>query len=80
MKVALKLPRLSMNMVECTIAQWHKQVGDSVAEGEAIFSVETEKVTSEVPSPAKGRMVEIVAPEGSELEVGDTTCILEIER
>ncbi|MGE4246330.1 MAG: biotin/lipoyl-containing protein [Parvibaculaceae bacterium] len=78
MNVTLKLPRLSMNMVQATITTWHKQVGDAITEGEVLYDVETEKVTSEVPSPATGVLVEILAESGSELEVGDPVCKVSI--
>ncbi len=74
MKVTLKLPRLSMNMVQATITTWHKQVGDSIVEGETLYEIETEKVTSEISSPTAGMLVEILAGPGSELEVGDPVC------
>ncbi|MGE0212665.1 MAG: lipoyl domain-containing protein [Parvibaculaceae bacterium] len=76
--MTLKLPRLSMNMVQATITMWHKQVGDAITEGEVLYDVETEKVTSEVPSPATGVLVEILAESGSELEVGDPVCKVSI--
>lgn len=74
MKVILKLPRLSMNMVQATLTNWHKQVGDTVAVGDVLYEIETEKVTSEVPSPTAGVLTEIIAAPGSELEVGDPVC------
>ena len=78
MKVTLKLPRLSMNMMQATITAWRKNVGDQIAEGEILYDLETEKVTSEVPSPATGLLVEILAEAGSELEVGDPVCKVEV--
>lgn len=77
MKAVLKLPRLSMNMVEGTIVTWHRKEGDKVAEGETLYEVETEKVTSEVQCPSDGTLIEILAPEGSEIEVGDPVCRIE---
>ena len=43
-----------MNMQEATIAKWHKQVGDSFAKDEALYEIETEKVTREVLAPGAG--------------------------
>jgi pyruvate/2-oxoglutarate dehydrogenase complex dihydrolipoamide acyltransferase (E2) component len=77
MKVTLKLPRLSMNMMQATITEWHKNAGDRIVEGETLYVVETEKVTSEVPSPTAGTLLEILAGPGSELEVGDPVCRVE---
>lgn len=78
MKTTLKLPRISMNMVEATISSWRKQVGDEVKEGEVLYEIETEKATSEIPSPATGRLVEILVETGADLQVGDPVCRLEI--
>ena len=45
MRVALKLPRVSMNMEEATVTRWHKQPGEAFAAGEALYSIETEKTS-----------------------------------
>jgi pyruvate/2-oxoglutarate dehydrogenase complex dihydrolipoamide acyltransferase (E2) component len=75
--VTLKLPRLTMNMNEATLVRWRKAPGDSFKQGEILYEIETEKVTSEVEAPGDGRLVEILAPEGAELEVGDPVCRVE---
>lgn len=77
MKVVLKLPRLSMNMQEGTISEWLKQPGDSFKAGEPIYSVETEKVTTEVEAPCAGTMLEILMPQGENAEVGAPVCRIE---
>ena len=55
MKITLKLSRVGMNMQEATIAKWHKQVGDTFAKDEALYEIETEKVTQEVLAPGRAR-------------------------
>ena len=77
MKVVLKLPRLSMNMQEGTISEWLKQPGDSFSTGDPIYAVETEKVTTEVPAPCAGVMLEILMPQGENAEVGVAVCRIE---
>ncbi len=77
MKAVLKLPKLSMNMEEATLTEWHKAEGDAFREGEILYSVETEKVVSEVEAPCAGTLVSIIAQEGSELEVGAPVCRIE---
>ena len=47
----VKMPRLGETVVEGTITQWFKQVGEAVALNEPLFEVSTDKVDSEVPSP-----------------------------
>ena len=72
----VKMPQLGETVVEGTITQWFKQVGDEVAEDEPLFEVSTDKVDSEVPSPISGVLVEIVAAEGDTVEVGAVIAIL----
>ena len=66
----ITLPLLGESVTEGTITRWFKQVGDTVAEDEALFEVSTDKVDSEVPSPVSGVITEIVVPEGETVEVG----------
>ncbi|WP_419926291.1 dihydrolipoamide acetyltransferase family protein [Candidatus Poriferisocius sp.] len=72
----VKMPQLGETVMEGTITQWFKQVGDEVAEDEPLFEVSTDKVDSEVPSPISGVLVEIVAAEGDTVEVGEVIAIL----
>ena len=66
----ITLPMLGESVTEGTITRWFKQVGDTVAEDEALFEVSTDKVDSEVPSPVAGVVTEILVPEGETVEVG----------
>ena len=77
MKATLKLTRVGMTMEEATIVRWAKQPGESFKEGEVLYEIETEKVTQEVEAPGSGTLVEILAPEGAEVEVGDDVCVVE---
>ncbi len=69
MKVEVLLPQWGMGMSEGTVVTWMKKVGDRVTEDEPIAEIEAEKATQELESPATGTLVEIVAPEGSEVKV-----------
>ncbi|MBX3286999.1 MAG: dihydrolipoyllysine-residue succinyltransferase, partial [Actinobacteria bacterium] len=60
----IELPQLGESVTEGTITRWFKEVGDQVAEDEPLFEVSTDKVDSEVPSPASGYLLEILVPEG----------------
>src|SRR5216683_2955466 len=64
------MPQLGETVTEGTITRWLKQVGDPVAEDEVLFEVSTDKVDSEVPSPAAGVLTEILVPEGETVDVG----------
>lgn len=72
--VALSLPRLSDEMKEGTISRWLKGVGDTVAKGEPVVEVETEKVIVEVEANTDGVIVEIIAPEQAVVPVGGLLC------
>ncbi|MGH9055490.1 MAG: biotin/lipoyl-containing protein, partial [Acidimicrobiales bacterium] len=64
------MPQLGETVTEGTITRWFKQVGDDVAEDEVLFEVSTDKVDSEVPSPAAGVLSEILVAEGDTVDVG----------
>jgi len=64
------MPQLGETVTEGTITRWMKAVGDTVARDEPLFEVSTDKVDSEVPSPAAGVLQEILVPEGETVEVG----------
>ena len=65
------------SVTEGTVAKWLKQPGDSVREGEALVEVTTDKVDAEVPAPATGKLLKILADAGQTIAVG--TPLAEIE-
>lgn len=77
MKIKLKLPRYGMNMEEATIVKWHKQPGDAIKEGDALYEMETEKVTQVVEATGDGTMIEILVEEDGIAEVGQAVCVVE---
>lgn len=77
MKVTLKMPRLSMNMEEGTVVAWRKQEGDSFTQGEPLYDIETEKVTSEFEAPCDGVLLKIIAREEDAVEVGGDVCVID---
>jgi pyruvate/2-oxoglutarate dehydrogenase complex dihydrolipoamide acyltransferase (E2) component len=77
MKVVLKLPRISMNMEEGTITAWRCKVGESFQEGNVLYEIETEKSTLEVEAPCAGSLLEVIAEEGADVEVGAPVCRIE---
>src|SRR5712692_8761218 len=64
------MPQLGETVAEGTITAWHKKVGDKVAENEALFDVETDKVSTEIPAPTSGVIAEILVAEGEVVKVG----------
>ncbi len=70
MAVAIRLPGLGESIAEGTIVAWLKAEGDVVARDEDLVLVSTDKVETELPSPAAGTLLKIVAPEGDTVDVG----------
>jgi pyruvate dehydrogenase E2 component (dihydrolipoyllysine-residue acetyltransferase) len=64
------MPRLSDTMEEGTIASWLKKPGDQVARGEVIAQIETDKATMDLTAFEAGTLQEILAPEGSTVQIG----------
>jgi pyruvate dehydrogenase E2 component (dihydrolipoamide acetyltransferase) len=63
MATPVRMPQLSLTMTEGTISKWLKQEGDSIAQGEPLFEIETDKVVNEIESPAAGVVLRIAVPE-----------------
>ena len=70
------MPQLGETVTEGTITKWFKQVGDKVDPDEVLFEVSTDKVDSEVPSPAGGFITEILVPEGETVDVGTRLAVI----
>ena len=71
------LPSLGESVTEGIITKWFKKVGDVVARDEPLFEVSTDKVDSEMPSPAAGVLVEILAAEGDTVETGSRVAVID---
>ncbi|MFQ6547651.1 2-oxoglutarate dehydrogenase complex dihydrolipoyllysine-residue succinyltransferase [Aestuariibius sp. 2305UL40-4] len=69
MSTEVRVPTLGESVTEATVATWFKQPGDAVEVDEMLCELETDKVTVEVPSPAAGKLEEIVAKEGETVGV-----------
>ncbi|MDE0524947.1 MAG: 2-oxoglutarate dehydrogenase complex dihydrolipoyllysine-residue succinyltransferase [Boseongicola sp.] len=65
MSTEVRVPTLGESVTEATVATWFKQPGERVSVDEMLCELETDKVTVEVPSPATGKLAEIVAAEGA---------------
>ncbi|NFV90992.1 dihydrolipoyllysine-residue succinyltransferase [Staphylococcus aureus] len=72
----VKVPELAESITEGTIAEWLKNVGDSVEKGEAILELETDKVNVEVVSEEAGELSEQLASEGDTVEVGQAIAVI----
>lgn len=70
MSVEIKMPALGESVTEGTVTTWLKSVGDTVELDEPILEVSTDKVDTEVPSPAAGVLEQILVQEDEEVSVG----------
>ena len=77
-KLKVLLPQFGMGMQDGEIIRWLKAVGDTVAEGEPLVEIEAAKTTVEVPAPAAGTLVEIIAEEGETVDVRGHIATLEV--
>ncbi len=68
--VDVVMPQMGVSVSEGTIVEWRKQVGDWVEYEEPIVDISTDKIDTEVPSPAAGRLAEIVIEVGTTVDVG----------
>ena len=70
------MPQMGESVVEATVIEWTKQVGDTVEEDETLLEISTDKVDSEVPSPAAGTLIEIRAQADETIEVGQVIAVI----
>lgn len=70
------MPQLGETVAEGVVTKWYKKVGDAVKADETLFDVETDKVSTEIPSPVAGIVAEIVIAEGVTAKVGATLAII----
>src|SRR6476619_4878794 len=70
MATDVQVPALGESITEGTLAEWLKKPGEAVAADEPIASLETDKVTVDVPSPAAGVLTEQLVKEGDTVAVG----------
>lgn len=76
---SVTMPQLGETVVEGTILRWLKKEGDRVEVDEPLFEISTDKVDTEVPSVASGRLAKILVPEGATVKVGTELAIIEEE-
>ncbi|MGH9576823.1 MAG: dihydrolipoamide acetyltransferase family protein, partial [Terriglobales bacterium] len=68
--------QLGETVAEGTVTRWYKKVGDAVKADEALFDVETDKVSTEIPAPASGVIAEILVQEGATAKVGTRLAVI----
>lgn len=76
MATKVYVPRLGEGVDEVTVTKWLKQVGDSINELEPLLEVNTDKVDTEIPAPATGTVLQIIAQEGTPAKVGELLAVI----
>jgi len=75
-RTVVRLPELGESVTEGTVTRWLKQVGDEVAADESLLEVSTDKVDTEIPSPASGTLLEIKVDEDETVDVGAELAVI----
>jgi 2-oxoglutarate dehydrogenase E2 component (dihydrolipoamide succinyltransferase) len=78
-RIEVVMPQMGESIAEGTIVKWHKKIGDQVKKDETLLEISTDKVDSEIPSPAAGVLAEIVVAEQTTVVVGTVIAFLETD-
>ena len=70
MSIKVIMPQVGESILEGTLTKWLRKAGERVVRDEPLFEISTDKVDSEIPSPATGTLSEILVPEGQTIQVG----------
>jgi pyruvate dehydrogenase E2 component (dihydrolipoamide acetyltransferase) len=73
------MPQMGESIFEGTVTRWLKKVGEPVKRDEPLFEISTDKVDSEIPSPAAGVLTTILVPEGQTVQVNTVVAVLDGE-
>lgn len=70
------MPRQGQSVESCVITEWKKKKGDAVAEGDILFSYETDKSSFDEPATVSGTLLEVFAEEGDDVPCLEAVCII----
>jgi 2-oxoglutarate dehydrogenase E2 component (dihydrolipoamide succinyltransferase) len=73
------MPQMGESIVEGTLTKWLKKPGDHVERDEPLFEISTDKVDTEIPSPAAGRLAEVLVQEGQTVPINTVVARIEEE-
>jgi pyruvate dehydrogenase E2 component (dihydrolipoamide acetyltransferase) len=76
MTTKVTMPQMGESISEGILTRWLKKVGDTVNRDEPLFEISTDKVDSEIPSPASGVLIEILVPEGKTVQINTVLAII----
>jgi pyruvate/2-oxoglutarate dehydrogenase complex dihydrolipoamide acyltransferase (E2) component len=75
--VEVAMPQMGVSVAEGTVVEWKKRAGDWVEADETIVEISTDKVETEVPSPATGRVSEVLVEVGATVDVGTVLALID---
>src|SRR5690625_3463053 len=78
-KVEGVMPQMGESVMEGTVIEWSKKVGDKVEVDETLLEIATDKIDTEVPSPESGILTEILVQEDETVQAGQVIAIIETE-
>src|SRR6202049_2517380 len=76
MSLEVKIPAVGESITSGVLSVWHKQTGDIVSEGEALFTLETDKISTEIPAVGAGKL-QIQVDAGQEVKIGQVVALLD---
>jgi 2-oxoglutarate dehydrogenase E2 component (dihydrolipoamide succinyltransferase) len=76
MSIEIKVPAVGESITSGVLSVWHKQNGETVGEGEALFTLETDKISTEVPASSAGKL-QIQVEAGQEVKIGQVVGLLD---
>ena len=76
MATAIIMPRQGQSVESCIITAWAKKVGDTVQEGDILFSYETDKSSFDEPAAVSGTVLAILREEGDEVPCLENVCVI----
>src|SRR5207249_5468777 len=76
MAIEVKIPAVGESITSGVVSIWHKKSGDFVNAGDALFTLETDKVSTEIVAE-KGGVLETKVPEGQEVKIGEVVATIE---
>src|SRR5207244_11153004 len=76
MSVEVKIPAVGESLTSGIVCVWHKKSGDFVNAGDALFTLETDKVSTEIAAETAG-VLDTVVPEGQEVKIGEVVATID---
>src|SRR5437016_10869520 len=76
MAVEVKIPAVGESITSGIVSVWHKKSGDFVNAGDALFTLETDKVSTEIAAETAG-VLDTIVPEGQEVKIGEVVATID---